>query len=102
MIRRPPRSTLFPSTTLFRSLVYALPEIGMAKKISHPVEPIVDGLPVLQRKHKPPPQHSATHRRGRPVDDIEQRGAIVLHRVEQLQGANGELVEAHIFLFLNA
>src|SRR5256885_10287258 len=28
MIRRPPRSTLFPYTTLFRSKIAAMPEIG--------------------------------------------------------------------------
>src|SRR5256885_3916934 len=28
MIRRPPRSTLFPYTTLFRSIVFGLPRIG--------------------------------------------------------------------------
>src|SRR5258707_2981457 len=37
MIRRPPRSTLFPYTTLFRSIMFS----------SHPSEPMVDqrGLP---------------------------------------------------------
>src|SRR3712207_7553040 len=30
MIRRPPRSTLFPYTTLFRSLAAALPELEFA------------------------------------------------------------------------
>src|SRR3712207_8073247 len=29
MIRRPPRSTLFPCTTLFRSLVVSLPLVGL-------------------------------------------------------------------------
>src|SRR2546430_6829112 len=28
MIRRPPRSTLFPYTTLFRSQVHGLPDVG--------------------------------------------------------------------------
>src|SRR2546422_3875814 len=28
MIRRPPRSTLFPYTTLFRSLVWRYPQVG--------------------------------------------------------------------------
>src|SRR3712207_9162698 len=28
MIRRPPRSTLFPYTTLFRSVLYVLPRFG--------------------------------------------------------------------------
>src|SRR5688572_31926575 len=31
MIRRPPRSTLFPYTTLFRSAVTALPTTGSAR-----------------------------------------------------------------------
>src|SRR3712207_7843437 len=30
MIRRPPRSTLFPYTTLFRSKIREYPQIGMA------------------------------------------------------------------------
>src|SRR3712207_7832043 len=36
MIRRPPRSTLFPSTTLFRSHGDAVPR---AELLGHPVEP---------------------------------------------------------------
>src|SRR3712207_8526218 len=31
MIRRPPRSTLFPYTTLFRSLVHALQQVAQAE-----------------------------------------------------------------------
>src|SRR3712207_7053588 len=34
MIRRPPRSTLFPYTTLFRSLAAALPELGRDPRIA--------------------------------------------------------------------
>src|SRR2546426_9818893 len=41
MIRRPPRSTLFPYTTLFRSLPY---EIG---------HPVVDVAPDRVRRHRP-------------------------------------------------
>src|SRR2546429_5184975 len=40
MIRRPPRSTLFPYTTLFRSLhdvVDKLLSLGLAQAASHPV-----------------------------------------------------------------
>ncbi len=33
MIRRPPRSTLFPYTTLFRSFVKKMDEIRLNKKI---------------------------------------------------------------------
>src|SRR5256885_10883355 len=32
MIRRPPRSTLFPYTTLFRSVIPARPNLGPQKK----------------------------------------------------------------------
>src|SRR3712207_6967440 len=49
MIRRPPRSTLFPYTTLFRShvddddRVAALLEIGMLQYL---LDPLVEGEPV--------------------------------------------------------
>src|SRR3712207_8273739 len=35
MIRRPPRSTLFPYTTLFRSNVYALGDIVPGLQLAH-------------------------------------------------------------------
>src|SRR3712207_7418359 len=34
MIRRPPRSTLFPYTTLFRSLVRVRPEVGPVQRLA--------------------------------------------------------------------
>src|SRR3712207_7546224 len=40
MIRRPPRSTLFPYTTLFRSVVVGVPQ----------AELVVDGLELLVRR----------------------------------------------------
>src|SRR3712207_7438222 len=37
MIRRPPRSTLFPYTTLFRSLVAPVPDLGhLIGRVAHP------------------------------------------------------------------
>src|SRR2546426_5711992 len=42
MIRRPPRSTLFPYTTLFRSVIADLPQIGI--RLAHRSEEIVHGL----------------------------------------------------------
>ena len=36
------------------------------------------------------------------VDDVQEALAIVEHRVDQLQVAHGEAVEAHIMVFLNA
>src|SRR6516225_7279936 len=40
MIRRPPRSTLFPYTTLFRSRPYLLDERDLVWSIGRPTEPI--------------------------------------------------------------
>src|SRR5260221_3744550 len=47
MIRRPPRSTLFPYTTLFRSMIEPLP----ARGLDHPAYPIDADtvLPALAR-----------------------------------------------------
>jgi len=43
MIRRPPRSTLFPYTTLFRSLVSMRPTEQNSRKASIAVFPTVSG-----------------------------------------------------------
>src|SRR5260221_7842249 len=68
MIRRPPRSTLFPYTTLFRSLLRAADD--------HPgpggVGPDVD---VQRRHHGPdlPPASRAVGHRGRDVGVVRRR-----------------------------
>src|SRR5258708_33611013 len=46
MIRRPPRSTLFPYTTLFRSLMFSLPGRIKSARYDHLIE-TVDLLPTL-------------------------------------------------------
>src|SRR3712207_7826223 len=40
MIRRPPRSTLFPYTTLFRSLRLSIPGV-VDEDVQHPVKPLL-------------------------------------------------------------
>src|SRR2546430_10282360 len=40
MIRRPPRSTLFPYTTLFRSLTWTLKVHGQAEKVVATLNPV--------------------------------------------------------------
>src|SRR2546421_2019873 len=40
MIRRPPRSTLFPYTTLFRSTVLTVPEVGRLLAAPNTDEPL--------------------------------------------------------------
>src|SRR5436305_7865196 len=57
MIRRPPRSTLFPYTTLFRSLAFDL-ALGVA--VARHVQPMPSpALPILRRSQQP------IHYRGR-------------------------------------
>src|SRR2546430_7536736 len=48
MIRRPPRSTLFPYTTLFRSTEFCSPHAGPVCGIAH--LQVQTGLPLLDRK----------------------------------------------------
>ena len=59
-------------------------------------------LLILQGEHQPTTQQTATHRRHRTVDDVEQRTPIVLHGLHQFQGTDGELVKTHILFFLDA
>src|SRR2546430_12776397 len=49
MIRRPPRSTLFPYTTLFRSVAWALPAYAApdADRLARRLENDTAGLPLL-------------------------------------------------------
>src|SRR3712207_8539830 len=50
MIRRPPRSTLFPYTTLFRSEVFLMTHVReQFKKTGDPHEAIVHGLATTAR-----------------------------------------------------
>src|SRR2546422_6280538 len=48
MIRRPPRSTLFPYTTLFRSNTNFIADMGIDPATGKPIPPIV-GTTVQQR-----------------------------------------------------
>src|SRR2546426_5683458 len=54
MIRRPPRSTLFPYTTLFRSITLGLARVAL-EEIEHALAPRVDrvvGLEQAQRRDR--------------------------------------------------
>src|SRR5258708_24247754 len=50
MIRRPPRSTLFPYTTLFRSSVLFEPRLGNREREAATLETLAWALPRLDRK----------------------------------------------------
>ena len=83
-------------------LVDALAEVGLAVVVVHDVEPFVDGLHVFQGEHEPSPEQTASHGAHRPVDDIEQRLAVVLHGVDQFEAADGELIQSYILILLDA
>src|SRR3712207_8622619 len=51
MIRRPPRSTLFPYTTLFRSLVGDGPEKEKLRSLARDLEVDLHLLPPLYTRH---------------------------------------------------
>src|SRR3712207_6948957 len=48
MIRRPPRSTLFPYTTLFRSELVAAAREGEARAVARLISLVEDASPVLR------------------------------------------------------
>src|SRR5438132_7252063 len=63
MIRRPPRSTLFPYTTLFRSRVrlWARPDLGVVERQVEPPTPGADGHPARPSNSGPIKRRSEEH-----------------------------------------
>src|SRR3712207_7247026 len=51
MIRRPPRSTLFPYTTLFRSVALGCPSMGAEQLEESEMEPFVDSSNCRSEEH---------------------------------------------------
>src|SRR2546422_6241590 len=68
MIRRPPRSTLFPYTTLFRSLVTAVPEVRFrlssieATEVDHTIARLLIEAPKHLAAHLHAPLQSGSNR----------------------------------------
>src|SRR2546422_2025825 len=77
MIRRPPRSTLFPYTTLFRShaLGIVLVEPGEGAVVGERVEPALLRAPEREARHQ-------ARERAAP--------AVLAHRLDRLAHAQGE------------
>src|SRR3989449_4605158 len=97
MIRRPPRSTLFPYTTLFRSIVFATDPARVADAVDmREQEREVD----LARARLVPPRHvGKLHVADPRQQPLDRRGEISLHdlHVEQVvldkRVGRGHLVE---------
>ena len=83
-------------------LVGHLTEVRLAEEVLHYVQTVFYLPCVLQRKDYPALQHTSAHRRYGAVDDVEQRRPVLLHGVQKLERAYGELVEPHIPLLLYA
>ena len=82
-------------------IIDTLTELWLTIVVIHDVQTRVDGLLVFQREHQPTAQQSASHRTHCLVDHIEQRLTIILHRMNQLQTADGELIQSDIFIFFD-
>ena len=82
-------------------VVHALAKLRLSIVIVHDVQAFVDGLFVLQRKHHPAAQQAAAHGTHRTVYHVEQRLAVVLHGLHQLQRTDGELIQTHVFILLD-
>src|SRR3712207_7926714 len=59
MIRRPPRSTLFPYTTLFRSAVHGRDDLLLSRPVRD-LRPAVRARVLQARRPAPPPDHDRT------------------------------------------
>ena len=79
-----------------------LAHVWVAEEVVHHVLPLLNLAHVLEREQQPAMQHAGTHRGDGLVDDVEQRDAVLVHRGEQLQVADGELVEAYEAVLLDA
>ena len=83
-------------------LVNQLAKLGFLKEIVYDIKAFVDRSNVFQRENKPSSEHATTHSRDRPVNDIEQRTAVFLHRSNEFKRTNGKAVKSHILVFFNA
>src|SRR5438034_9068915 len=96
MIRRPPRSTLFPYTTLFRSLraepAARLDGVVAAEihRLAHFGDRVIEGLAAFQLHQR---DQSATPRRQKIARPFERRGARIERR--RLPGGKAGLRRRH-------
>src|SRR3712207_9154701 len=87
MIRRPPRSTLFPYTTLFRSRQAARPRLGLQVEAAAGGVVVVD---VHERDLAEAARELARHHRVRRVDIGDRAGTDLLARARVVVGRSEE------------
>src|SRR2546422_3146885 len=89
MIRRPPRSTLFPYTTLFRSLLVSLVELGgvQAERFSRGRAMVL--VPAVRAKDSPHIEEDVrdTHRSSSPRPSIRTAGRLRPRRARKSPSA---------------
>ena len=83
-------------------VIDTLTELWLTIIILHDVKTRINRLLVFQRKYQPTTQQATTHGAHRLVNHVEQRLAIFLHRMNELQTANRELIQTHKLIFLDA
>ena len=86
----------------FQLLLHQFTAFHILEEVFHHVEAAVDGLHVLQREQHPSVEHTRAHRRKRAVDYRQQTLAIFRHRSHEFEVTDGELVEAHKAVGLDA
>ena len=60
-------------------------EVGMAEEVVHHVEPLLHFLLFAKGEHQPSPHHARPHGRHGAVHHVEERLAVLLHGLQQLQ-----------------
>src|SRR3712207_9037837 len=86
MIRRPPRSTLFPYTTLFRSLDRGGPDGADRLGVLPQVAPVPQGCPMIEVLYFA----WLRERAGTPRERVETQAPTVAALVEELKGRRSE------------
>ena len=63
-------------------VVNGLSEVGLAEECLHHIQTLVDACHIHKWKYCPALKHACSHCRNCAVDNIKQRYAIVLHRLQ--------------------
>ncbi len=82
-------------------LIHQFLEFRMTEEILHHIQTLIDPTHLFQGEHHPSFQHSGTHGRYRLINHIQQRLAVLLHRIHQLKRTDCELIQSDIPFLLD-